>query len=159
MGNHLLQHIKFQRFGPEKEELARIAHEIRHTVFVEEQSVPVEIEYDAFESGCQHYLMFQDGIPIATARWRFTAKGIKLERFAMVREHRNKGLGTLLLNEVLKDVIPLQRPIYLHAQVQAMNYYGRMGFVAEGPEFEEAGIRHYKMVLKSGSSPDSGCSS
>jgi predicted GNAT family N-acyltransferase len=114
MENNASYHLEFYRFGPENPLLAVIANDIRHSVFVEEQGVPPDIEYDEYESTCEHYLMYLDGAPIATARWRFTGHGIKLERFALRIEYRNKGLGTFLLKEVLKDVIPLGRPIYLH---------------------------------------------
>ena len=135
------------RFGHEKPDLVNIADGIRREVFVNEQGVPYEIEHDEFEPTSQHYLLYLDGCPMATARWRLTIHGIKLERFAVLEKYRNRVWGTLLLKEVLKDLLPLKRPLYLHAQVRAMNYYSRMGFLAEGPEFEEAGIMHYKMVM------------
>ncbi|MEZ5083912.1 MAG: GNAT family N-acetyltransferase [Bacteroidales bacterium] len=82
---------------------------------------------------------------IATARWRTTDKGIKLERFALLKELRNMGLGAILLEKILSDVKKFKKPIYLHSQVIAKNYYKRAGFVEEGDHFFEAGIEHVKM--------------
>ncbi|MNC99759.1 hypothetical protein D3C83_181530 [compost metagenome] len=56
--------------------------------------------------------------------------------------------GRTILLRVLDDVIPLNKKIYLNAQVAAMNFYAREGFVAEGEMFMEAGIQHFKMVFR-----------
>jgi len=118
---------------------------IRTTVFVNELNIDPELEYDEFDAVANHYLLFENDIPLAAARFRETSKGIKLERFAVPEEHRNKGLGTMLLKEVLKDVIPLSKLIYLHSQHTAVNLYLKNGFVIKGEPFEEAGIVHYYM--------------
>jgi predicted GNAT family N-acyltransferase len=125
-----------------------IAFEIRRKVFVEEQKVSREEEYDQFEDTSTHYLVFADEKPVGTARWRKTDKGIKLERFAVLPEYRNSGAGTAILDKVLEDVLSLKERIYLHAQITAINFYLKAGFVTEGDEFVEANIRHYKMELK-----------
>ena len=124
------------------------AFEIRNRVFVEEQKVNREEEYDSHEDKSIHFLLLKDEQPIGTARWRFTDNGIKLERFAVLSEHRNEGAGSFLVNEVLKDVIPHKKNIYLNAQVAAMNVYARAGFVKEGEMFVEANIEHYRMTYK-----------
>lgn len=132
------------KFRFESVDLMRISNEIRTKVFIEEQKVDPEIEYEYEDEG-NYYLLFYDEMPIATARWRRTDKGIKLERFALLKEYRNKGLGTKLLKEVLTDVRKFNRPIYLHSQVIAKNYYKRAGFVEEGEHFFEADIEHVLM--------------
>ncbi|MCB2219761.1 MAG: GNAT family N-acetyltransferase [Bacteroidetes bacterium] len=124
----------------------KLSNEIRTKVFIEEQDVTPEIEYEFEEEG-NYYLLFVDGKPIATARWRETDQGIKLERFALLKEYRNQGLGTILLNEVLQDVKKLNKSIYLHSQVKAINYYKRAGFKEEGEHFWEAEIEHVKMIF------------
>lgn len=128
----------------------QLSNNIRKAVFIEEQSVPAEIEYEYEEEG-HYYLLFHDQIPIATARWRETQGGIKLERFALLKEFRNRGLGSILLEEVLADVKPLGKVIYLHSQVTAVNYYKRAGFVASGDLFSEADIEHIRMDYQPGS--------
>lgn len=133
------------QFKTSDKEKASAVFEIRQRVFVEEQHVSREEEYDEHEDESMHYMLLVDKTPAGTARWRFTVNGIKLERFAVLPAFRNNGNGTLLLNTVLSDVLPQGRPVYLHAQVAAMNLYARAGFKPEGDAFTEANILHYKM--------------
>ncbi len=137
--------IKIIEFSNVEKLLFSKALDIRKRVFVVEQNVPPEHEYDGFENESHHYLLFFDDVPIATARWRNTKKGIKLERFAMLQEYRNKGIGSELLQRIMKDVSSLGKKIYLHAQIKAVSYYERVGFVKKGDVFVEAGIEHYLM--------------
>jgi predicted GNAT family N-acyltransferase len=128
------------------------AHEIRYEVFVVEQHVPVREEMDEFEDQSRHYLAILDGKPVGTARWRFTDKGIKLERFAVRKECRNKGIGSRLVEFILKDVYDHPefkgKEIYLHSQLNAMPLYEKFSFKKSGNMFDEAGIMHYKMIKK-----------
>jgi predicted GNAT family N-acyltransferase len=128
----------------EDTELLGISNKIRTEVFVNEQHVDPVLEYEHEEEG-HFYLMFLDEIPIATARWRMIKKGIKLERFAMLKAFRNQGMGSMLLNEVMNDVIFQKQKIYLHAQLKAVSFYERAGFIKKGKSFTEAGIEHYLM--------------
>jgi predicted GNAT family N-acyltransferase len=128
-----------------------VAFAIRRQVFVEEQSVAAEEEYDEFETTSTHFLARIDTVPCGTARWRRTSNGVKLERFAVLKAYRKKGVAKALVQAVLNDVFsqqpePIER-IYLHAQVTAMPLYAGFGFVPVGPLFDEAGIQHQKMVL------------
>lgn len=118
---------------------------IRQTVFVEEQGVEPSLEYDEFEETAIHFVALANGVPVGTARWRRTPNGIKLERFAVLASHRNKGVGGAIVLAVIED-LPSTDNVYLHAQLQAVPLYARHGFVIEGDQFEEAGIQHYKMV-------------
>ncbi len=122
-------------------------YEIRQRVFVEEQEVDHELEYDEFENTSTHFIAFSDQTPVGTARWRKTPNGIKLERFAVLDSHRGNGIGGAIVEAVLQD-IPEAETVYLHSQLLATSLYGRFGFKEEGDQFEEAGIMHYKMVLK-----------
>lgn len=124
------------------------AFAIRQKVFVEEQKVDTDLEYDEYEGVAKHYLASVEELPVGTARWRETDKGVKLERFAVLEEYRDKGAGTALLKDVLADVQGLGLPIYLHAQVQVVPFYEKFGFRAVGDEFIEADIRHYKMIYE-----------
>ena len=121
------------------------SRKIRYQVFVEEQHVPEELEYDEYESASHHYLLLAEGKGAATCRWRETSGGIKLERFAVLPVHRGKGFGALMLQHLLAEVIPMNRKIYLHAQEQVCEFYSKYGFAKEGERFEEAGIQHFKM--------------
>jgi predicted GNAT family N-acyltransferase len=127
-------------------ELAHV-FEIRREIFVHEQDCPPELEWE-FEEESTHFLARLDELPVGAARWRKTDKGYKLERFAVAMAYRGKGVGQALVAAVLADLPEDASYVYLHAQVNAMGLYSKFGFVAEGPQFEEAGIQHFKMVLK-----------
>jgi predicted GNAT family N-acyltransferase len=137
---------KIVKFDTSDKQLSTIAFEIRNKVFVIQQQVDPKLEYDEFEGTSIHYLAYAENIPVATARWRHTDRGIKLERFATLEEYRNKGVGSAILKEVLKDVLPQPVIIYLHAQLPAVIFYERHGFVKQGEIFYEANMAHYKMV-------------
>ncbi len=126
------------------------SRKIRMKVFVEEQHVPEDEEMDEFESSSKHYLAFMDGKPAGTARWRYTEKGVKLERFAVYIDYRNKGVGSALMQFILDEIKNLNPPvkgdIYLHSQLDAMPLYSKFGFKKTGNMFEEAGIKHFKMI-------------
>jgi len=122
---------------------------IRKLVFVQEQQVDLTEEYDEFETISKHYLALDGDRAIGTARWRRTETGVKLERFAVLKEHRSSGAGSALLTRLVSDVKKeFDGKVYLHAQWQVIPFYEKYGFETEGPEFEEAGIRHKKMRLK-----------
>jgi predicted GNAT family N-acyltransferase len=122
---------------------------IRELVFVQEQKVPRDAEYDEHEENAQHYLATYQGVPCGAARWRKTPNGIKLERFAVLPDFRNKAVGSHILQRVLADVRQAypNELIYLHAQLPAVAFYTRHGFVPEGEMFSECDIEHYKMYL------------
>jgi predicted GNAT family N-acyltransferase len=122
---------------------------IREKVFVEEQQVPRDAEYDAFEETANHYLATCEGVPCGAARWRTTDHGVKLERFAVLPAFRNREVGARMLQMVLDDVQSKHNgtKIYLHAQLPAVNFYKRNGFTTEGDVFTECDIQHYKMVF------------
>lgn len=134
------------RFGDENWEAVT---KIRTEVFVQEQAVDEAEEYDGFEETSRHFLAVVDGKPAGTARWRTTEKGFKLERFAVLKAFRRKGVGSHLVQATLEEVLPKagldKAKIYLHAQVQALPFYAELGFVAFGPEFIEADILHRAM--------------
>jgi len=134
-------------FAFDEKNFAELGFQIRRKVFVEEQRVNRNDEYDHFETTAQHYLAFSDNQPVGAARWRETMNGIKLERFAVLKDHRNKGIGSFILKKILRDVAPMKKTIYLHAQLSAVNFYKREGFRIVGEIFSEANIQHYKMEL------------
>lgn len=117
---------------------------IRREVFVGEQNCPPQLEWE-HEEESTHFLATVDGRPAGASRWRKTGNGYKLERFAVLKKFRGQGVGQALVETVLSDLPEDARYVYMHAQIQAVTLYERFGFVKTGPEFEEAGIRHYKM--------------
>ncbi|GAB3645472.1 GNAT family N-acetyltransferase [Echinicola sediminis] len=131
------------------EEELKEAFEIRREVFVREQRVSPEDEYDEFEEDSTHFLAMLEGKAAGTARWRFTEKGIKLERFAVLRAARGKGVGQALVAAALRDVQEHPeakgRLIYMHAQLSAVPLYEKFGFLKVGDIFTECDIEHYQM--------------
>jgi len=139
--------IEIIRFTFHDTSFVNKAFEIRRIVFVIEQDCPPELEYEN-EEICTHYLAYMDDIPVATARCRETENGIKLERFAVLPEYRKRGIALALVNRLLDDVKLFNKTIYLHAQLSAMPLYAVADFKPTGPQFEEAGIQHLKMIYK-----------
>jgi predicted GNAT family N-acyltransferase len=133
----------------ETPENLKIAHQIRHEVFVIGQNCPPELEYE-FEEESKHFLASVLGTPAGTARWRETDKGIKLERFAVLEQFRGMAVGKKLLFAVLEDCPKDGRMIYLHAQLTAADFYAKYGFEPIGQNFWEAGIEHVKMKFVGG---------
>lgn len=124
-----------------------LAHQIRHQVFVIEQKVDPEIEYDEYESASTHILARNEsGEAVGTARWRQTDHGWKLERFAVLESARGLGIGSGLMEFVL-DHIDHKLPIYLNSQTIAIPFYEKLGFRATGDIFYEANIPHRKMLF------------
>ena len=127
------------------------AFKIRQLVFVIEQVVDPEAEYDEFEEESTHFLGRLNEKPVGTARWRFTKNGVKLERFAVLAEARCKGVGQALVAAVLEDVKATpesaDKSIYLHSQLAAISLYAKFGFQKVGDLFEECNMQHYKMEL------------
>ena len=134
--------------SPDDQELA---YAIRKEVFVQEQMVDEREEYDEYEPTASHFLARQGGQPVGTARWRFTDKGIKLERFAVRASHRSAGVGSALVQAVLNHITTHPdaegKTRYLHAQLTAVPFYARHGFRETGEVFSEASILHRRMEL------------
>lgn len=120
---------------------------IRREVFVDEQNCPPELEWE-HEDESTHFLATVNGEPAGASRWRKTPNGYKLERFAVLKKFRGQGVAHELVRTVLADLPADAGYVYLNAQIQAMGLYAKFGFVAEGPQFEEAGIQHFKMVKR-----------
>ena len=133
-----VQCADWERDGPE---LARV----RTRVFVEEQQVPPDLEWDGQDAGALH-LIARDpgGQAIGTAR--VLASG-QIGRMAVLREWRGRGVGGALLDAALAEALRPGRPVpFLNAQTSAEGFYARRGFRARGPVFEEAGIPHRLML-------------
>lgn len=137
--------IKVRKITSQEDKEAAFA--IRKRVFVIEQEVDPAEEYDDDDEKSTHFIAYCDNKACGTARWRFKEKGIiKLERFAVDKDYRGKGVGAALVRAVLAD-LPLSDKVMMHAQLHAIPFYRKNGFETYGPEFEEAGIRHYAMKL------------
>ena len=119
---------------------------IREAVFMREQGVPEDLEWDGLDAHCIHLLAeSEEGESIGTVR--LLADG-HIGRMAVLREWRNKGVGTALLRRIIEIARKsgVQR-VVLNAQTAAIGFYERAGFTASGDEFMDAGIPHYRMEL------------
>jgi predicted GNAT family N-acyltransferase len=129
----------------------KLARAIRWKVFVEEQGCPPDEEWDEHDAHSHHYLGRFDDQPVATARWRSVAynaeTAAKLERFAVVKEERGKGYGRQMVTHLIEAARNEGHDtLILHAQSHLEEFYESFGFERVGEPFEEAGIRHVKMV-------------
>jgi predicted GNAT family N-acyltransferase len=117
---------------------------VRHTVFVEEQKVPAEIELDEFDPASLHALAFgpDEGV-LGTGR--LLPDG-HIGRMAVLRQARGAGVGAALLRALMQAARARgDREVMLSAQTHAIPFYERFGFVAEGEEYDDAGIPHRAM--------------
>jgi predicted GNAT family N-acyltransferase len=117
---------------------------VRETVFVAEQGVPLELEWDAQDATALHLLARDaEGRPIGTGR--LLPDG-HIGRMAILKAWRGRGVGSALLN-ALMDLARQQglQRVRLNAQCSALGFYRRHGFVADGAAFDDAGIPHRHM--------------
>lgn len=120
--------------------------DVRRRVFIEEQAVPEDLEWDGEDAGAQHWLALIDDASVGTVRMR---AGGHIGRMAVLKEQRQAGIGSLLLAAAISAARAQGLDeVRLHAQVQALDFYARHGFVAEGEEFMDAGIAHLEMRLR-----------
>lgn len=118
---------------------------VRETVFIHEQAVPEELEWDGLDPQCAHVLAWNDqGDAIGTARMQ--ANGT-IGRMAVLKDWRGRGAGRALLEALLDCAVRqgLTR-VTLSAQTHAIGFYERAGFHVVGELFIDAGIPHRKMV-------------
>jgi predicted GNAT family N-acyltransferase len=123
---------------------------IRKAVFVAEQHVPLALEMDEYDAVATHFLLRDaDGTPLATARLLNKDGAAKIGRVAVVQKARSSGLGLSLMQAVL-EVARRQgfTEALLDSQTYALPFYERLSFVAEGEEFDDAGIPHFRMRRK-----------
>ncbi|MGP3685420.1 GNAT family N-acetyltransferase [Streptomyces sp. IBSNAI002] len=130
--------------------------EVRTEVFVVEQSVPESVEYDAYDADAVHVLaVAADGAALGTGRLLHgTAARAKtgdpavgsLGRLAVRKTARGLGVGVALVRAIEAEAVRLGlTAVDLGAQTHAVGFYERLGYVAYGPEFREAGIPHRAM--------------
>jgi predicted GNAT family N-acyltransferase len=141
------------------EEQLREALDVRRRVFVEEQHVPEAEEIDAHDSapaplsGCRHVLALLDGRPVATGRLLLTEPDMRVHigRVAVLREHRRRGIGWAVMR-ALHDLARFHnaKAVTLAAQLHAIPFYERLGYVARGEVFLDAGIEHRWMDVELG---------
>ncbi len=128
------------------ESLREHAQALRIEVFVVEQGVPIELEWDEGDEVSTHAVAYDEtGQPVATGR--LLPDG-HVGRMAVRKSARGKGIGATVLRTLIDEAQRQgYRELVLHAQSHAIGFYLRHGFVPEGEEFIEAGIPHRRMTL------------
>lgn len=130
-------------------ELGADAGKLRTNVFVQEQRIPAELEWDEADATAVHAVAYNRlGQPVATGRLLPATDGVcKIGRMAVHQVLRGFGVGALVLRALATQAEKRgDRAIALHAQRTATAFYARLGFVPEGAPFEEAGIPHQTMT-------------
>lgn len=118
--------------------------EIRRTVFIDEQDVPEDLEWDDEDQSAIHILAYMDDKPVATAR---LLKSGRIGRMAVLKQYRQQGIGTAILEYLLDLALEQQcDKISLSSQVHAKQFYERMGFKVTSEIYQDAGIPHLDMV-------------
>ncbi|MDM8349635.1 GNAT family N-acetyltransferase [Pseudomonas sp. sp1636] len=136
-------HVRLADWQKDNAELRRI----RETVFIAEQAVPPELEWDAEDVEASHFLAYEGDYPIGTAR--LLPDG-HIGRVSVLKDWRGLKVGDALLRAVIAEAEKrgLQQQM-LSAQVQATPFYERLGFAIVSGEYLDAGIPHVDMVRHS----------
>lgn len=132
-------------------ELAQGASQVRTEVFVHEQGVPIEMEWDEEDETAIHALACNRlGLPVATGRLLQPAPGLaRIGRMAVNRVLRGAGLGREVLSALMQAATERgDHEVLLHAQRSAQGFYQRLGFATRGEPFDEAGIPHIEMFKR-----------
>ena len=129
------------------------ARAIRTEVFIAEQQIPVEMEWDDADAGCIHAVALNRfGLPLATGRLLQEAPGAahaagRIGRMAVIQSLRGSGVGRAVLDALMQAAQARgDQEVRLHAQTSAQGFYARAGFVSIGAVFDEAGIEHVEMA-------------
>ena len=126
------------------DELGALARPLRETVFVVEQGVPLALEWDEFDAVSRH-VVARDSAGAVIGTGRLLPDG-HIGRMAVATNWRGKDVGRALMERLIEEAAQQKhQTLLLHAQTQAMGFYQKLGFSAEGPEFMEAGIPHRLM--------------
>ncbi len=123
----------------------QLIKDIRHSVFVVEQSVPPELEWDGSDQECEHVIALDQGRCIGTGR--ISSSG-HIGRMAVDLRCRNDGVGRSILMTLIEhasDQLALTS-VSLNAQISAVDFYEKQGFYRVGDEFWDAGIMHIRMI-------------
>ncbi|MCH5271643.1 MAG: GNAT family N-acetyltransferase [Lachnospiraceae bacterium] len=124
---------------------------IRNAVFTLERKVPAEIEVDEQDvpgGDCEHFLIKRDGESVGACRCMHTESGIKLQRFCILKECRERGVGKAALTQLEQYYSRRQQSGFkmeLDSKFEVCGFYEACGYRRESEVFMEAGIPHVKM--------------
>jgi predicted GNAT family N-acyltransferase len=122
---------------------------LRRAVFIEEQRVPEDLELDGEDDACTHLVVIDDdGEAVGTARLKLLPEGaVKAQRVAVAAHRRRHGVGRLVMGALEAEARRRGAArVVLSSQVSAIPFYERLGYVASGPVYDDAGIPHRDMT-------------
>ena len=122
---------------------------IREKVFIQEQKVTPELEWDGMDEKTIHFLVFKDEEAIGCARAIVIKSQMQLGRMAVLKEYRGQGAGSALIEKaILTAKLKQLSSIYISAQCNAINFYVKFGFEVMGDTYLDAEILHRDMILE-----------
>jgi len=122
---------------------------IREKVFIQEQKVTPELEWDGMDEKAIHFLVFKDEEAIGCARAIVIKSQMQLGRMAVLKEYRGQGVGsTLIENAIVTAKLKQLSGIHISAQCNAINFYVKFGFEVTGDTYLDAEILHRDMTLE-----------
>ena len=127
------------------DKLEQDAKFIRKQVFIIEQNIPEEEEWDDQDMISDHFVVYDQDQPIATAR---LLQNNSVGRVAVLKTYRGQGIGRMIMLEIIRQAHQQDRTfLQLSSQVHAISFYEKLGFSIEGDAYDECGIPHIKMQL------------
>jgi len=118
---------------------------IRTLVFVDEQGIDSTVDFDGLDEVATHILIFSQNKAIATGR---ILDDGHIGRIAVLKEHRKRGVGAKVLQTLLASAEAKGfARVYLGSQIQAVDFYKKLGFTICGEIFMDAGLEHIEMEL------------
>ncbi|MEY3876027.1 MAG: hypothetical protein RIR50_1198 [Pseudomonadota bacterium] len=129
-------------------EAQNLVKSLRYQVFVIEQKVPEDMEWDEFDQIAWHAIVTADNQTIGTGRLIINDRIAKIGRMAVQSSRRNQGIGKSILKSLIQTAKEKgAQECILHAQTHAITFYAKEDFEPHGPIFDEAGIPHVEMRL------------
>ena len=127
------------------DQLQQDARLIREQVFIVEQNIPEQDEWDDQDAISQHFVVYDRDQPVATAR---LLQNNSVGRVAVIQKYRGQGIGRLIMLEIIEHAQQQQYPfLKLSSQVHAISFYEKLGFVTQGNPYDECGIPHIEMMM------------
>ena len=127
------------------DKLEQDAKFIRKQVFIIEQNIPEEEEWDDQDMISDHFVVYDQDQPIATAR---LLQNNSVGRVAVLKAYRGQGIGRMIMLEIIQQAHQQDRKfLQLSSQVHAISFYEKLGFSIQGDAYDECGIPHIKMQL------------
>ena len=127
------------------DKLEQDAKFIRKQVFIIEQNIPEEEEWDDQDMISDHFVVYDQDQPIATAR---LLQNNSVGRVAVLKAYRGQGIGRMIMLEIIRQAHQQDRKfLQLSSQVHAISFYEKLGFSIQGDAYDECGIPHLKMQL------------